>query len=239
MNLLGIDAACSACSAALLQDDAITAHCYRAMQRGHVEALMPMVATVLQDSGTGYSDLHMVAVTVGPGSFTGLRTGLAAARGIARALGIPLVGVTTLETVAFAAARDTGDAPDGATLVVALETRRADLYLQCFALDLAPKCDPISILPQDAAAILPDGPLVAAGDGAARLHEALANRETVVKIVPGPGLPDARDVVRIAADRFGAEAMASISIRHHSPPAPVYLHPPHVTVPKDRGKLTP
>ncbi len=237
MNLLGIDAACSACSAALLQDDAITAHCYRAMQRGHVEALMPMVATVLHDSGAGYSDLHMVAVTVGPGSFTGLRTGLAAARGIARALGIPLVGVTTLETVAFAAARDTADAPDAATLVVALETRRADLYLQCFALDLAPKCDPVSILPQDAAAILPDGPLVAAGDGAARLHEALANRERVVEIVPGPGLPDARDVARIAADRFGAEGMPSMT--YHSPPAPVYLHPPHVTVPKDRGRLTP
>ncbi len=236
MNLLGIDAACSACSAALLQEDAITAHRYRAMQRGHVEALMPMVAAVLHDVGAGYSDLDMVAVTVGPGSFTGLRAGLAAARGIARALGIPLVGVTTLETVAFAAARDTGVVPDAATLVVALETRRADLYLQCFALDLAPKCDPVSLLPQDAAALLPDGPLVAAGDGAARLHEALANRERVVKIAPGPGLPDAREVARIAANRFGAGGKASMT--YHSPPAPVYLHPPHVTVPRDRGRLT-
>ena len=75
MNLLAIDAACSACSAALLQDDAITAHCYRAMQRGHVEALMPIVATVLRDSGAGYSDLHMIAVTVGPGSLVIARRG--------------------------------------------------------------------------------------------------------------------------------------------------------------------
>lgn len=237
MNLLAIDAACSACSAALLQDDAITAHCYRAMQRGHVEALMPMVATVLHESGAAYAQLHMVAVTVGPGSFTGLRAGLAAARGIALALDLPLVGVTTLETVAFAAARDTENVPDGAALVVALETRRADLYLQCFALDLAPKGDPVSILPQDAAAILPDGPLVVAGDGAARLHAALANPARVVEITPGPGLPDARDVARIAAGRVGAEGMASMT--KQSPPAPVYLHPPHVTVPKDRGRLTP
>ncbi len=237
MNVLGLDAACSACSAALMHDGDIMAHRYRAMQRGHVEALMPMAVAVLEQADIGFSSLDLVAVTVGPGSFTGLRAGLAAAQGIARALGIPLAGVTTLEAVAFAAARDVTGAPDATALVVALETRRADLYLQCFDFDLAPASDPASVLPQDAGAMLPDGPVVAAGDGASRLHEALAKSKQVVKIAPGPGLPDARDVAHIAAGRFGGKGKASIA--HQSPPAPVYLHPPHVTVPKDRGRFTP
>ena len=238
MNLLGFDSACAACSAAVLRDDRIAAHSFRAMGRGHVEALVPMAAAVMADAGLEFSDLDFLAVTVGPGSFTGLRAGLAAAQGISRALGIPLLGVTTLQAVAFAAVRDTKDVPAGARLAVALETRRADLYLQSFDFDLSPLADASSVLPQDGAAMLPDCPVVLAGDGAARLNEALAKPGPVVKIAPGPGLPDARDVACIAARRV-ATGEIDRDDGNASHLRPVYLHPPHVTMPKAQGRLRP
>jgi len=235
MNLLGIDSACAACSAAVLQGDRISARAFRAMQRGHVEALMPMVVAVMADAGTEFGDLDLLAVTVGPGSFTGLRAGLAAAQGISRAQGVPLLGVTTLEAVAFAAARDVGDHPDDVALVVALETRRADLYLQVFGSDMSPLCAAACVLPESADAMLPDGRLVLAGDGARRLHDALAKPGLVVEIAPGPGLPDAGDVARIAAGR------AEMRENDGTMPSvrPLYLHPPHVNLPKAQGRLRP
>ena len=102
MIVLAIDTACSACSAALARDGVVVAARSEAMARGHAEALMPMVQAVMAEARIAWADLELVAVTNGPGSFTGLRTGLAAARGIALAQGIPVAGVTTLEAVAAA-----------------------------------------------------------------------------------------------------------------------------------------
>lgn len=224
----------------MLLGDEIAAHRYRAMQRGHTEALMPMVTEVMAEAGAAFSDLDLLACTVGPGSFTGIRAGLAAAQGLSRALAIPLLGVTTLEAVAFAAARDAENSPantSGAILAVALETGRTEFYLQCFSFEPAPVADASCVSPGDARAMLPEAPLVLAGDGARRLHEALANSEPVVTIAPGPGLPDARDVARIAARRVGDEGKASMALK--PPPRPIYLHPPHVTVPRAGGRLRP
>ncbi|MHA1108704.1 MAG: tRNA (adenosine(37)-N6)-threonylcarbamoyltransferase complex dimerization subunit type 1 TsaB [Alphaproteobacteria bacterium] len=233
MNVLGLDAACAACSVAFLRDGRIVSHRYRAMLRGQVEALIPMAVETMKLAGGGFEDLDCVAVTVGPGSFTGLRAGLAAAQGLSRALGIRLHGVTTLEAVAFAARRDTTDMSSGAALVVALDSRREEIFLQCFGADLAPLTEAASVLPRDAAALLPDAPLVVAGDGAARLQEALAKSEKLVKIVSGPGQPDACDVALIAAGRAGKDG----DDENAPPPRPVYLHPPHVTMPKAQGRL--
>jgi tRNA threonylcarbamoyladenosine biosynthesis protein TsaB len=110
MNLLAFDSAQAACSAAVRRDSTLAARRFARMERGHAEALMPMIVAVLADAGIGFPALDAVAVTVGPGSYTGIRVGLAAAKGIALARGIPLIGVTTLEAVARAAHPQIGGA---------------------------------------------------------------------------------------------------------------------------------
>src|SRR3978361_482116 len=98
MLILAIDTALDACAAAVLDTDTsqLVAQESQAMKRGHAEALMPLIARVMKESGIAFSSLDRIAVTTGPGSFTGLRVGLSAARGIALAAEKPVVGVTTL-----------------------------------------------------------------------------------------------------------------------------------------------
>src|SRR5262249_38124743 len=102
MRVLAIDTALEACSAAVLDTErgGIVASESIPMVRGHAEALMPLVARVMQKADLAFPALDRVAVTVGPGSFTGLRVGVAAARGIAVAAGKPAVGLTTLAAYA-------------------------------------------------------------------------------------------------------------------------------------------
>jgi tRNA threonylcarbamoyladenosine biosynthesis protein TsaB len=126
-RLLALDCAAGACSVAVLDATGVLAAAHRAMDRGQAEALMPMIADVLAEAGIAARDLGAVAATVGPGSFTGVRIGLAAARGIALAAGLPTVPVTTLEAVAETA--EPGPEP----LLVVLDAKRNDFYGQWFA----------------------------------------------------------------------------------------------------------
>jgi tRNA threonylcarbamoyladenosine biosynthesis protein TsaB len=222
MTLLALDSACAACSVALWRDGEIRAHRFEQMPRGHAEALMPMVVATLGDAGTGFGDLESIAVTVGPGSFTGIRTGLAAARGLALARAVPVVGFTTLETVAFAAAA-TAAADTYEALVIALETGRSDLYVQCFAADLTPLSDPASLAPDRIAATLPHGRLLGYGDGMSRLDQPLNDGGRPVERLSGAGLPDAADLAQLAASRSRGSRMPA--------PVPFYLHAPHVRLP--------
>src|SRR6202050_2250653 len=103
MRVLAIDTALAACSAAVFdtQQGGIIARESLPMLRGHAEALMPLIRRIMDDAGTAFRDLDRVVVTTGPGSFTGLRVGIAAGRGIGVATGLPVGGVSTL--FAFAA----------------------------------------------------------------------------------------------------------------------------------------
>jgi tRNA threonylcarbamoyladenosine biosynthesis protein TsaB len=99
MRILAIDTALEACAAGVIaMPDRVLAQESLAMARGHAEALMPLLARVMDQAGIRFDDLDRIAVTVGPGSFTGLRVGIAAARGIALASGKPAVGVSTNAT---------------------------------------------------------------------------------------------------------------------------------------------
>ena len=130
MKVLAIDSALGACSVAVWDQTVISGQ-QEIMSRGHVEALIPMVQAVITESGMEFSQLELIAVSIGPGSFTGLRAGLAAARGLGIALNIPVHGVTTLEAVAASAIRQRPSGP-GDAILVALETKRADIYVQEF-----------------------------------------------------------------------------------------------------------
>ena len=128
MLILAIDTALDACAAAVLDTEAgkLIAQESQAMKRGHAEALMPLIGRVIAASGAAFTSLGRIAVTTGPGSFTGLRVGLSAARGIALAANIPVVGVTTLTAYAAPIVSQNLEPP----VVSAIDARHDHVYLQ-------------------------------------------------------------------------------------------------------------
>src|ERR1700709_1969212 len=146
MLILAIDTALDACAAGVRDTHAgkIIARESLPMKRGHAEALMPLIARVIKASGVGFAGLDRIAVTNGPGSFTGLRVGLSAARGIALAADKPVVGVTTL--TAYAAPVVSGN--QGHPVISAIDARHDHVYFQVVAGDgsalMPPQVAPIA-----------------------------------------------------------------------------------------------
>jgi tRNA threonylcarbamoyladenosine biosynthesis protein TsaB len=145
MLILAIDTALDHCAAAVLDTERgdMLAIESQSMKRGHAEALMPLIARVMKQATVPYAKLDRIAVTTGPGSFTGLRVGLSAARGIALAAHKPAVGVTTLS--AFAAPVVSEDA--GHPIISAIDARHDHVYFQVVSGDgaelVAPRVAPI------------------------------------------------------------------------------------------------
>jgi tRNA threonylcarbamoyladenosine biosynthesis protein TsaB len=128
MLILAIDTALDACAAAVLDTYAgeLIATESQVMKRGHAEALMPLIGRVMKDSGVAFAALDRIAVTTGPGSFTGLRVGLSAARGIALAADKPVVGLTTLSAYAAPVVSENADHP----VISAIDARHDHVYFQ-------------------------------------------------------------------------------------------------------------
>ncbi len=239
MRLLAMDTASNCCSAAIWSEGAIVAARHQAMTRGHAEAIMPMIQDVMKETGYGFDDLDGLAVTVGPGSFTGLRTGLATARGLALATGLPLGGVGTLEIVAhealpYPAMFGNAQAADGPHCLVALESRRADLYVQLFSSDATALDEPAALRPEAVAAMLPAAPLVLAGNGVPRLTEWMSGRGGKDVFANEAVAPDARAVAALMARRWSVGGPIP-----GLPPSPIYVHPPEATIPVGQGRLRP
>jgi tRNA threonylcarbamoyladenosine biosynthesis protein TsaB len=133
MLILAIDTALEACAAAVLDTDAgeLRAQEQQLMKRGHAEALMPMIARVMQSADLAFTALDRIAVTVGPGSFTGLRVGISAARGLALAAKRPAIGLTTLSAYAAAIIGQSGSVP----VISAIDARHDHVYFQIVAGD--------------------------------------------------------------------------------------------------------
>lgn len=133
MLILAIDTALDACAAAVLDTETaeLRAHESLPMKRGHAEALMPLIARVMQSAELGFTALDRIAVTTGPGSFTGLRVGISAARGLALASGKPAVGLTTLSAYAAAIVSQNKSAP----VLSAIDARHDHVYFQIVAGD--------------------------------------------------------------------------------------------------------
>lgn len=201
MRLLAIDTSARHCAVCVLDDATGAVHRdVRDIGTGHAEVLMGQIAGVLEAAGIAYGDLDRIAVSVGPGSFTGLRVGVSVARGFALALSIPAVGVTTLEAIAADAAPLAGGRP----VLAAIDARRGQLYVQAFDGSGAPLAGP-SVVPveETRAMIQPD--TIVAGNGGALLEAA------------NPVLPDAAsgDIATVA--RLGAACEPGAA------PVPLYL----------------
>jgi tRNA threonylcarbamoyladenosine biosynthesis protein TsaB len=145
MLILAIDTALDACSAAVLDSGAsrLIAQESQPMKRGHAEALMPLIARVMGEAAIAFAALDRIAVTTGPGSFTGLRVGLSAARGIALAAGKPVVGITTLTAYAAPVVSVNAVQP----VISAIDARHDHVYVQVVGGDgsslMTPRVAPI------------------------------------------------------------------------------------------------
>lgn len=236
--LLALDCSAASCSAALWRGDGqgggLAAHRFEAMARGQAEALVPLIDGMMDAAGARYGDLDLIAVTVGPGSFTGLRVGLAAARGLALAAGVPVLGLTSFAAVAAAV-----PAESGASLAVAIDDRRGGVYWQEFAASSPggsqggrrpvgpPAAIAADMLAAEIAARLRGRRLLVAGDGAKLLRAALGEAAGI-EVAAETGPPDAAWVAREAA-ALAADFLAGRKVGLS--PVPLYLRPPDVRLP--------
>jgi tRNA threonylcarbamoyladenosine biosynthesis protein TsaB len=209
MIVLALDTCLAACASAVSRDDVPIGWATEPMTRGHQERLAPMVADLMAAHGLSFGAIDRIAVTVGPGSFTGLRVGLAFAKGLALALDRPCVGVGTLEALA-------ASLEAGGPAAIVVDAGRGQVYLQLFENGLAisgPDVLPSDLAVSRVAEIFPSGELVLGGPGAHLISGAL-RRATIAEIAT----PDPRAIARL-----GARAPL-VS------PRPLYLRPPDAKV---------
>lgn len=224
MRVLAIDTALEVCAAAVLDTERgeLMASETLPMVRGHAEALMPLVARVMGQARTEFAEIDRIAVTTGPGSFTGLRVGISAARGIALAAGRHAFGLTTL--AAFAApyiARD-----DSMPVTVAIDARHEHVYLQVFGPGgrtlVAPRIASI----REAVRVTANGPARIVGSAANMLAAAWPAGEPPPVLVEERSAPDINWVARRGAMGTG----------NPGPPRPLYLRAP-AAQPQDAARL--
>ncbi len=170
---IALDCAANACSVAVARGGKLVASHWRAMARGHAEAALVMVERAMADTGAGFPEISRITVTRGPGSFTGIRIALAAARGLALATGAGITAVPTFEALR-------PERPFKGRLFAVLDTKRGSLY----AADLSGAAEPFVTT---AEALIAEAPFSAVGDAAAVLA-ALAPGEVQAL---APALPDA------------------------------------------------
>lgn len=210
--ILAVDTTFGACSAAILEGQTVLASRFEEMQRGHAEALAPMVEALMAEAKLTFAQLDGLAVTTGPGSFTGQRVGLAFMRGLRVALVKPLAGVTSLAAMAAEA-----HARSGCVVAAAIhDAKRGEVYLETTD---GPSAEILSV--PDAQARLRDiSSLALAGTGAA-----LMSPNCPQAVVLPISAPDAVWVGRLA---YGREVG---SLQVNPAPRPLYLRPPDAKLP--------
>ncbi len=175
MNVLAFDTCLGALSVAIAAEGEagvqLLAEAYEERETGHAERLMPMIIDMLAAAGLSIVDIDRIAVTVGPGSFTGVRTGIAAARGFALARGIDVVGLSSLNVIANRASAARADRFKPQAVCVAIDARREALYVQAFGPDADhPLSEPALMTPPEAAALVRQHRAIVVGTGAARVR---------------------------------------------------------------------
>ena len=201
MRILAIDTALEACSAAVLDtEQGVLASHSVPMARGHAEALMPLIAKVMSEAKLPFAELDRIAVTTGPGSFTGLRVGLSAARGIALASGKPAFGLTTL--AAFAAPYIAAD--DTIALAVAIDARHEHVYLQVFGPGGRTLVTPRIASIRDAVRIAASSKTRIVGNAARAVAAAWPANEPPPVLIEEKKVPDIAWVARLGAVATGS-----------------------------------
>jgi tRNA threonylcarbamoyladenosine biosynthesis protein TsaB len=225
MRVMAIDTALAACSVAVIDVErgGILAHESRQMERGHAEAIMPMIARVMSEANLDFSELDRLAVTIGPGSFTGLRVGVSAARGIALAAGKPIVALTTLAS--FAAPHIATD--DGSPLLSAIDARNDKVYMQLVGRGGRAIIPPRIAGLREAVRIAAGLPTRIVGSGASLIQSAWEPGSPPPLFVETTPAPDIDWVARLGA----------VAIETTANPKPLYLRNPDAR-PQDAFRLS-
>jgi tRNA threonylcarbamoyladenosine biosynthesis protein TsaB len=228
LRLLALDTALNATQVAILDSvsGAVLAQESQPMERGHAEALVPMVGRVLTAAGLAFADLDRFAVTTGPGSFTGLRIGIAAARGFALIHKKPAVGISTL--TAYAAPVLFG--PERRACAVAIDARNGQIFFQAMALGGKPLVAPGVYALEEAARKLGEGQFAYVGNAAQALERSRRDAGEMLR----PGLPPVANLV--APDIAWVARLGAAADPAAAPARPYYLREANVTL-SDRAKL--
>lgn len=221
MNILAFDTCFGACSVAVGRDVGHEAcHFEQAFERrqsGHAEALMGMIERTMAAGGLRFSALDRIAVTTGPGTFTGTRIGIAAARAFGLATGVALVGLSSLAVMAEELAGDVAATQGTEDLMIAVDARRGQVYAQIFgAGGLDAKSAPLLVTVLEAARMGGSGPIIVAGSGA----------EAVAAAAAGAGRLASARLPELEPDASRLLALAPRLEPQAAPPRPLYLRPP-------------
>jgi tRNA threonylcarbamoyladenosine biosynthesis protein TsaB len=218
-TVLAFDTALGGCSVGLLAGERSAVR-QVPTQRDQAKILIPLINEVLAEVGVGYPDLDLIVSTVGPGSFTGLRLGLSTARSLSLALSKPLVGVTTLEV---AARQMVTEMPGDTPVLVVLETKRTDFYLQLFDPQGHPQGEPMAKEVPEIIEFLAARRVSLTGDALTRFTEGLGGNLDVSREM-GRVLLDPLTLARIGMEKAEAGRGGDLS--------PVYLRGADVSVSK-------
>lgn len=223
MNILAFDTSMKACSVAVLRGREGEHGLFQAFEkrdRGHMERLMPMIEQVMGKAGLEYQELDRIAVTTGPGTFTGVRIGISSARALALAADCPLVSTTSLQVMAWSAQGQLGDAAGVSqsdhSIAIAVDARRGQIYFQLYAADASEMTEPVALTLDAAARLLPGTAIFISGSAASQLANIADQPNRAVRAVAAGLQPEAAVLVRKAKDLPLAKG----------PVSPLYLRPP-------------
>ena len=221
LKVLAFDTATASCAITIWQNHQILAEEQQFIDRGHAEVLVPLIETVLIQANLSYQELDLLAVTTGPGAFTGIRIGLATARSLAIVCNLPLIGITNFEALVNAIPKSERT---GCKILVVLETKRSDFYICMYDEDLSILVEPKTIDGPGLGSLVEKGTLLLTGDAIERALPFL--RVPGIQVVKStseyyvnPGI-----VAELAVGMMGSGLVLD-------KPLPFYLKSPDVNLP--------
>tara|TARA_R110000751_G_scaffold71441_2_gene144676 strand:- start:37280 stop:37966 length:687 start_codon:yes stop_codon:yes gene_type:complete len=211
MITLAIDTTAHLCAACIYDsnDDRVLGLVVDDIGRGHAEHLFPIIGRAMDMAGMTYQDIQRLGVCVGPGSFTGLRVGVSAMRGLSLALSLPLVGITVFEALAETASKHE-------PLLVVLDARRGEIYTQLFDTQGQPAGPPAALSAEASLALAVDSHATLTGSGASILVDLSAESNGTLAVQDNAAAADVAVVARLSARREP----------DGNPPRPLYLRSP-------------
>jgi len=208
--ILNIETATKICSVALAKDGKVIASKETAEGNSHSTQLAPFIKDIMEQSDYAFADLQAIAVSMGPGSYTGLRIGVSTAKGLCFGLDIPLIAVSTLAAMAVQAKNQYPNLEENIILSPMIDARRMEAYSQFFDTELKP-LNEISAIVVDEETYKEDlakHPILFFGDGALKCEPIINNPKAL--FFEG-GLPSAEGMAPLAEQQFHKEDFADVA----------------------------